>query len=99
MPNNHRSATRLTLIGRHRQWAAYGRNPSARGLRLDSPEAGEAQRNILRTKQSLRMVYRHTYQAMLGAADQYVTATGGCRIELRIRRWLRPRVRPFGLYE
>ena len=81
MPNNHNrgkvDVDRSTL-----PMGGLWTEPLARGLRVDSPEAGEAQRNILQTKQSLRMVYRHTYQAMLGAADQYVTATGGCRIEL-----------------
>ena len=56
--------------------------PLARGLTLDSREAGDAQRNILRSKPSLRVIYQDAYRAMLDAADTFGSAEGGSRIEL-----------------
>jgi SAM-dependent methyltransferase len=46
--------------------------PLARGIDLGSEEAGEVQREILRTKPSLRRVYEQVYAKMLAAADEYV---------------------------
>jgi SAM-dependent methyltransferase len=55
--------------------------PLARGVDLGSEEAGEVQREILRTKPSLRRVYERVYAKMLGAADQFVPEAKVC-IEL-----------------
>ncbi len=55
--------------------------PLARGVDLGSEQAGEVQREILRTKPSLRRVYERVYAKMLAAADQYVPDARVC-IEL-----------------
>lgn len=46
--------------------------PLARGVDLGSEQAGEVQREILRTKPSLRRVYERVYAKMLAAADRFV---------------------------
>jgi SAM-dependent methyltransferase len=46
--------------------------PLARGVALGSDEAGEIQREILRTKPSLRRIYERVYAKMLAAADRFV---------------------------
>jgi SAM-dependent methyltransferase len=50
----------------------------ARGVDLGSPEAGEIQREILRTKPSLRRVYEMVYAKMLDAAATYVPGAQTC---------------------
>lgn len=55
--------------------------PLARGIDLGSEEAGEVQRQILRTKPSLRRVYEQVYAKMITAAGEYVPGAQ-VRIEL-----------------
>jgi SAM-dependent methyltransferase len=55
--------------------------PLARGVDLGSEQAGEVQREILRTKPSLRRVYERVYAKMLAAADTYAPDATVC-IEL-----------------
>jgi SAM-dependent methyltransferase len=56
--------------------------PLAAGLDLGSVEAGEAQREILRTKRPLRHIYTSIYRGMLDAAGRDLTPHGGIRLEL-----------------
>lgn len=56
--------------------------PLAAGLDLGSDEAGEAQRQILRTKRPLRHIYTSIYRGMLAAAERDLTPHGGIRLEL-----------------
>jgi SAM-dependent methyltransferase len=52
--------------------------PQARNVDLGSDEAGEIQREILRTKPSLRRIYENVYEKMLGAAATYVPNARVC---------------------
>jgi SAM-dependent methyltransferase len=55
--------------------------PLARGIDLGSEEAGEVQREILRTKPSLRRVYEQVYAKMLAAANEHVP---GARVAIEL---------------
>jgi SAM-dependent methyltransferase len=55
--------------------------PLARGIDLGSEAAGEVQREILRTKPSLRRVYEQVYAKMLAAADEHVP---GARVAIEL---------------
>lgn len=52
--------------------------PLARGLDLDSAESGAVQRELLRTKPSLRRVYERVYSKMLGAAHEHAPDAQTC---------------------
>jgi SAM-dependent methyltransferase len=55
--------------------------PLARGIDLGSEEAGEVQRELLRTKPSLRRVYEQVYAKMLAAAREFVP---GARVAVEL---------------
>jgi SAM-dependent methyltransferase len=52
--------------------------PLARGIDVLSDEAGDVQREIMRTKPSLRRVYERVYGKMLDAANTYVPGARVC---------------------